>query len=1057
MANATQYVRDLLNKIGVTRSDLLKPQPVKTFVIKKVNQAVNTAVPKIQNYFQTNAPRAVDVVKTNLGNVDKGVVWIKNVANQAKTNWNMPQSQRADIYRNTLANQLQNDYLTKNPAWVSKVQDFTRNLPQMTESRYQQATANLSPLQKRLLIPTHITNQAMSYVPGVITGMLWRSPEETVRIENIKKNGTIAEKATLMKQLQMEQATSIAFGATSAPVEGRITPELARSIFKVKPGASELEINSAYKRLALKETPRTVQEIANRSKSNAAKIINDARNILLNEAKTKLATPLLESSIPMRAGEPPVVNRSELTGRQLGMTNEQLMNPKAIKPNEDLGIAQRDFQLNKPVKPIQQQNITEKAYNFEEDMKKEIRNPDGVYNNVPVKQKVNFIDYVRTPDRVLEKIGLAKEAKMLRTSWEKYQTELPQEIQKITDWSKQVARPEGNQLIFKYLDGQINEKALLPNELKVATEIKDYLKDWARKLELPEDKRITSYITHIWANDVKGTEFPDEIASLIRDNVAGSVYDPFVTQRMGKQGYLEDTWRSLDAYVKRATRKYNMDTPLSLVKRKSETFEDSQFQYIKTYIDRVNMRPTELDTLIDNWIKSTPIGYKLTNRPVTNITQKTRQMVYRGLLGLNPATALKNLSQGANTYAELGEKYTIIGYANVVRDLPSYLTGKPTELEQSGVLKNGFIEDRTLNATRKFWEKADSVLFYMFNIAEKINRGAAFYGAKARTLNQGKTYAEAIEAGKELVRKTQFEFGAINTPVALQGDLVKTFTQFTSYTTKQIEFLGEKIHKKEFAGIIRYIASSLLFVYTIGKAFGMKWSDIIPTLRLGVPPTMQAGLGAYEVLTGQSDKWGNEADPNLITRALENKNLTKGITAYIPGGNQIFNKTIPGVQSYIQGRSTTASGKTKYEVKKTPSNLINSAFFGQYSTPEGQEYINNLGKSKGQITYEKYKALKGRDPEKAKQNMLILQKYDSDLYKSVLRARLDEEMKISSQEKSIRSLPIDDRVNSIAKNLKKYPAGSQKRQDLMNRYYQLGILTKSVYSKLYQMKSKGQL
>jgi hypothetical protein len=105
----------------------------------------------------------------------------------------------------------------------------------------------------------------------------------------------------------------------------------------------------------------------------------------------------------------------------------------------------------------------------------------------PVKKKIAAIDYVRTPEKVLNKVGLEKEAQQLLKADHKYKLTLPKEIDKVSKWYDEVNRsPEASQRIFQKLDGQ--KVALNPKEQKVATEIKQYLKEWADRLGLPEEE-----------------------------------------------------------------------------------------------------------------------------------------------------------------------------------------------------------------------------------------------------------------------------------------------------------------------------------------------------------------------------------------------------------------------------------------------------------------------------------------------------------------------------------------------------------------------------------------
>lgn len=496
--------------------------------------------------------------------------------------------------------------------------------------------------------------------------------------------------------------------------------------------------------------------------------------------------------------------------------------------------------------------------------------------NTPVKEKVGIIDYFRTPDRVLKKIGLEDVAKTLRESYDNYLQELPVHLDIVTDWSKQVPK-ESNQKIFKYLDGQ---KGVVLNdaEQKVADEIKQYLEEWAFRLGLPEDKRISHYITHIFDIGVNEKEFDEEIANMIKDKVAGSVYDPFLEQRLGKKGYIEDTWKALDAYIKRAVRKSNMDPALDQMKRAAEHLEDSQFNYVKRLGDRVNMRPTEWDNLLDNAIKQM-VGYKFGQRPTAYITGTLRKLVYRGALGININSAIKNLTQGVNTFAKLGATDTLKGYISLFK--PANLK----ELESAGVLRNGFIQDRTLSATKQALQKADKGLFMLFELAEKINRGSAYFGAKSKAIAKGMTEEQAIKYAKKLVRDTQFNFGSIDTPVAMQGDIMKTIFQFGNFSQKQIEFLTEMLSKKEWAGVARYIVGALATVYTIGQVFDIDLQDFNPLnyfSRFGKPPSLALPIEVAKAVTNVPDQYGNTP-----TTERKIKNIANAGKTLIPGSVQL--------------------------------------------------------------------------------------------------------------------------------------------------------------------------
>ena len=264
------------------------------------------------------------------------------------------------------------------------------------------------------------------------------------------------------------------------------------------------------------------------------------------------------------------------------------------------------------------------------------------------------------------------------------------------------------------------------------------------------------------------------------------------------------------------------------VAAKAEDLPLESYNYVKSHIARINLQPTNVDNLIDNIVKSSPIGYRWGQRPTTAGTRIARQMVFRGLLGLNPGTALRNLQQTTNTYATLGEKNFGIGLMKTIQNLPKLITGKETELAKAGVLGKDIVQDRTISAVGKFWQYADDTLFYMFNMAEKVNRGIAYWGAKSKALSQGMDEAKAIQYAKDIVGKTQFYYDVIDTPAALQSDLAKTGLQFAKYPIAQSEFLIEMAKRKDVAGSLRWLASNLLFIGTAGKILGLDYKDMFP-------------------------------------------------------------------------------------------------------------------------------------------------------------------------------------------------------------------------------------
>jgi hypothetical protein len=566
---------------------------------------------------------------------------------------------------------------------------------------------------------------------------------------------------------------------------------------------------------------------------------------------------------------------------------------------------------------------------------------DTLKQFTPYEERVGFFDrFLNTPEFVLQRIGLKREARVIRDSYDNYLAELKPNSDKITAWSKRVSS-EGNARIFKFLDGQGGE--LSAEEAKVADEVKTWLDEWANRLDIPVEGRISKYITHIFPRG-PGGEIPEEIAKLIQGKQPGSVYDPFLLERKGVEGFKTDTWAALDAYTKTAARKVNMDPALAELKAASAKLSnDSQIAYVNEYAQLINMRPSVLDTSIDNDIKKiadwgdknlgTSFLSKVAARPTRAALATARRVVSAAKLGFSFVSAFKNLTQGVNTFAVLGPKYTAAGYLDMVRN-----GGK--ELEEMGVLNLPFVEDRTRSAVKKFWERFDKVTYYNFELTERINRGSAYYGGKAKALAEGATEQQAKEYGKEVARRTQFQFGSIDTPIGMQSEFAKTLLQFQTYNVKQIEFVKNMFAQKQYVELGRYLAASTVVYGTIGGAFGMSIWNVLPSVRIGnVPPVFDFAKRTYDAVTGQPNKFGQVPDTRARLRDVGNALLTD----VVPGGTQI-NRTIEGLSAVDRGGSFTApsnanpQGIFQYKIDQTPLNYLRGGLFGKSSLPEAKEY-----------------------------------------------------------------------------------------------------------------------
>lgn len=628
-----------------------------------------------------------------------------------------------------------------------------------------------------------------------------------------------------------------------------------------------------------------------------------------------------------------------------------------------------------------------------------------------VQNKVNIIDtYLRTPLPVMQKIGFGKEAIAMRDAMDAYWKELPQGIDKISKWLKRLKDDKAREAVFDYLDGK--PMTLPPREKEVAMEIRKWLEQLGNRLGLPADDRIKYYVTHLFLNETEMAEkeFDEQLAKAIDGKIPKEIYDPFLLKRKGVKGYRRDLGAALDAYWKRAVRKSHIDPVLDVIQYKAgpsleyANIEKSQFKYIQKYIENINMRPSEAEEGIDNFLKSV-IGYKLGQRPTTSILKFLRQATFRGLLGLNPASALRNLSQGINTYATLGEKHTAIGYASLFK------LGSGQELAREGVLNAGFVQDRTLSSGKKVLQKMDKVLFSFFETAERINRGAAYFGAKSQYLSKHPKAPEedAIRYAKSIVRKTQFSFDSVDTPVGMANDIAKTLFQFQTYTTKQIEFLGgmakdsfkskdKKERIRNFAGLVRYALAGMAFTYTIGKAFGMDPSQLLPWYRFDTPPSLKAPAEIAGAVLDTPDKYGNK---RTVKQKL--KDIGKTLINLIPAGAQA-KKTIEGLDAVKKGGSYTSNGKLQFKQGDSKAEILQSILFGKYASANAKGYFNG-----DKVSVQEFERLSKLPPEEANAIVKGYKESNPTLYNAIKKLKQDKKLGITEEDQNIRDMGVQNK------------------------------------------------
>ncbi len=124
--------------------------------------------------------------------------------------------------------------------------------------------------------------------------------------------------------------------------------------------------------------------------------------------------------------------------------------------------------------------------------------------------------------------------------------------------------------------------------------------------------------------------------------------------------------------------------------------------------------------------------------------------------------------------------------------------------------------------TKAALQAAENMWMYSFNSAERFNRYATFWGAFKKGLHEGMDEEGAVHYAKELVTKTQFDYGTSNIPVALQGPVAAVLGQFKTFFINEIELIAT-LDKKTLAKMML----SFQAVGGVGSILALPGIDLI--------------------------------------------------------------------------------------------------------------------------------------------------------------------------------------------------------------------------------------
>lgn len=836
------------------------------------------------------------------------------------------------------------------------------------------------------------------------------------------------------------------------------TPESAQS--------SHLRMDEAYKvrEAEIAEMPLPRQEIEIQKLDE--QYMND-----LNELESKLEADKAEV-------DDLTIKRDHLNSKEQQLVAEidtaMTVNPKAFEIQDEAKATEMRTQLErtKEIQTVKENmsptagQLTASAYagvkpsesTNPATIKAVIDTDTGVSNLTNTGKNPTVFDYVAgAPREVMKKWGEAgaKISDALSTAYDSISARDAVMTSQVGNWYKRAGKKDGMEQIAKALDGDIDSfSSLTKPQVDVFNEVRDMFNAYADELGLPTDARIKDYLPHIMNGEktsdvdralmqlalgknaegkpltgaeitklnstLKGISY--EALDMIKRNSMYTVKNGFLEKRLGAEDYSFNLADIIQTYTHSAHETIHLKPAFESVKNiaNSDVLTSQQMEYTAKVIQSMKTRPTsEMSEALTNTLNSI---WKGKDTKFSTVSAKARKLVYDATMGANVGAAIRNLSQGSNTYAKLGEKYYAHGTAAALRSL-KHSNGLYDEALRAGVLHNKYSDLVRTGGDNKLQTAADTALWSMFTSTERINRLTAYFGEKQKYLDSHpeiktktaelntmrdtelngitdvneikkinnkydsqifEAEADAVKAGRNMSKKTQFEFGVMDAPLAMQGDIAKIVTQFQSYNVAQVKFLKSmiagdtdsmfvkqadgkyKMTAQGTANMARLIGSNLLFQSTIGTAaLGMtsvgelfdedadvlgKTKDIITQ---GIPFANELEEGKIPQSPLLKLMFGNEKTAGITTigsdiasgdvEKLGKDTMSLGSSAFgtlVPGGSQV-KKTLDAADTNMSGYSKNDSGSIRFKQDADPASQLQSLILGQYSTKAGSDWIKD--------------------------------------------------------------------------------------------------------------------
>ncbi len=587
--------------------------------------------------------------------------------------------------------------------------------------------------------------------------------------------------------------------------------------------------------------------------------------------------------------------------------------------------------------------------NFEDIMGKDAPEMKRRYLDPIKKSETDRIKFLNKERQEIKNLGIkpgSKESELLQRYGEKQIS--PSQLRGMTKNADKIINAE--RVLRQKYDTYLTEinKVLIRNGYDPIPKRKDYFLHF---------QEISSVLER-YGIPVRENNLPTDINGLSADFRPGKNFFSSALPRLGEKTDF-DAIKGIDRYIEGASKQiYHTDNIQNLrLLDKAIREAHAGTQHLSNFAAELTEYTNTLagkKAMIDRAAES------LVGRKIYGAMTRLKSQVGANAVGANLSSALTNFIPFTQSLATTDKRAFAKGLVDTVAS---------TIKDDGFVAKSDFLT-RRLGSDRlavSKWDKIADKGGWIFKVFDQFTSQAIVRSKYLEGIQKNLSPEEAMKRADDWAARVLADRSLGSIPTVFNSKTLGLLTQFQLEVNNQVSFMLKDIprayDKKAAASALgQLFVYSFLFNEAFEKATGRRpafdpigialqahedftdkdtskmqasnnllknVTDVIPFASVatgGRIPTAQAMPNPFAVMSGDS----------TVKRELSD--FAFGVLPPTGGGQ--LRKTLTGLGAYGKGASETEAGRVRYPVPQTGSNLVKTALFGQYSTPEAREYFD---------------------------------------------------------------------------------------------------------------------